>query len=191
MPGASQGHALSLTIHLPDAFRGTAVICKDSSLNYAELVALSDKIAAALRNRGIEAGKLVGVCMQRGGNLVPVVLGILKAGAAYVPLDPEFPDSRLQYMVKDAELALIVADNKNSFLEGASLLTEVVQFVDLESSAEVEVFVPNKDASGDRLAYFAFPLASIRQAFNLPHDESFCPAAAYNYLKSILEFASN
>ena len=94
-------------------------------------------------------------------------------------------------MVKDAELALIVADNKNSFLEGASLLTEVVQFVDLESSAEVEVFVPNKDASGDRLAYFAFPLASIRQAFNLPHDESFCPAAAYNYLKSILEFASN
>lgn len=114
MPGASQGHALSLTIHLPDAFRGTAVICKDSRLNYAELVALSDKIAAALRNRGIEAGKLVGVCMQRGGNLVPVVLGILKAGAAYVPLDPEFPDSRLQYMVKYAELALIVANNKNS-----------------------------------------------------------------------------
>ncbi len=87
----------------------TAVKFGLTTLSYAELDARANRLAQALRTRGVERGQRVGLCVDRGTNMLAAVLGILKAGAAYVPLDPMFPQERLRFMAEDAELALLVS----------------------------------------------------------------------------------
>ena len=76
----------------PDA---TAVIAGSTRLTYGELEARANRYAHVLRQRGIGSGQRVGLSLARGPQLVPALLGVLKAGAAYVPLDPGFPRERL------------------------------------------------------------------------------------------------
>ena len=77
-------------------------------LTYAELDACATAVAGRLQARGIGLGDRVGVCLPRGADLVAALLGVLKAGAAYVPLDPDYPPERLDYMAGDAEVGLVV-----------------------------------------------------------------------------------
>src|SRR5690606_3434665 len=77
-------------------------------LRYDELECRSNTIAHALRDRGIGRGMLVGGCLRREPDVYATVLGILKAGAAFVPLDPNYPKGRLDFMVADAGLRLVV-----------------------------------------------------------------------------------
>ncbi|MHA6757541.1 amino acid adenylation domain-containing protein [Streptacidiphilus sp. PAMC 29251] len=102
------------TIHL--AFEGQAaarphalaVTCGSGSLTYRELNERANQVAHHLRERGAGVGSLVAVCLDRGPELVCVLLGILKSGAAYVPLDPDYPTERLRHMVQDSAAALVV-----------------------------------------------------------------------------------
>ncbi len=87
----------------------TAIRFGAISLSYAELDARANRIAQAMRLRGVCRGQRVGVCVERGADMLAAVLGILKSGAAYVPLDPVFPVERLRFMVEDAQLALLVS----------------------------------------------------------------------------------
>lgn len=84
-----------------------AVISGDLELSYAELGARAQAIANLLRARGA-AGKLVGICLEREIDLLPAMLGILEAGAAYVPLDPAYPRDRLGFMIEDAQIAALI-----------------------------------------------------------------------------------
>jgi amino acid adenylation domain-containing protein len=79
------------------------------ALSYAELDARANCLAHILRSRGVGRGQRVGLCMERSAEMLAAVLGILKAGAAYVPLDPSFPEERLRFMAEDAQLALLVS----------------------------------------------------------------------------------
>ena len=92
---------------LPDV---PAVIFEGRVLSYAELNTRSNQLAHALIARGIGPESRVGVFMERSGDVPIAVMGILKAGAAYVPLDPGYPPDRLQYMIKDAGVALVISD---------------------------------------------------------------------------------
>ncbi|MHA6757549.1 non-ribosomal peptide synthetase [Streptacidiphilus sp. PAMC 29251] len=85
------------------AVRGTT-----GSLTYRELNERANQVAHHLRERGAGVGSLVAVCLDRGPELVCVLLGILKSGAAYVPLDPDYPTERLRHMVQDSAAALVV-----------------------------------------------------------------------------------
>jgi surfactin family lipopeptide synthetase A len=87
----------------------TALRVEATTLSYAELDARANRIAQALRARGVGRGQRIGLCVERGPDLLAGVLGILKAGAAYVPLDPAFPENRLRFMAEDAQLALLVS----------------------------------------------------------------------------------
>ena len=87
----------------------TAVKFGAATLSYAQLEARANQLAHVLRGCGVGRGQRVGVCVERGMDMVAAVLGILKAGAAYVPLDPMFPEERLRFMADDAELALLVS----------------------------------------------------------------------------------
>ncbi len=69
----------------------TAIRSGATALSYAELDARANRIAQALRSRGVGRGQRVGLCVERGADMLAAVLGILKAGAAYVPLDPVVP----------------------------------------------------------------------------------------------------
>ncbi len=86
-----------------------AVISGSQTLSYRELLARSTALAGRLQARGIGPGHRVGVCLPRNIDLPVVLLAILQAGAAYLPLDPDFPAERLRYMVDDAQTALIIS----------------------------------------------------------------------------------
>ncbi|HEX6751659.1 MAG TPA: amino acid adenylation domain-containing protein [Longimicrobium sp.] len=82
----------------------------DSTLTYAELDARATRLAHRLRARGVGLESRVGVAMERSADLVAAMLAALKAGAAYVPLDPSYPAERLAFMLEDAGVgALLVA----------------------------------------------------------------------------------
>lgn len=91
------------------AVRYEHVIDKVSDLSYAELDHLSGRVAAMLLERGAR-GKRVAVMLPRSERIPAVFLGILKAGAAYIPLDPDYPPERLQYMLEDSGCALAITD---------------------------------------------------------------------------------
>jgi amino acid adenylation domain-containing protein len=79
-------------------------------LTFAAAEERSDRIAHVLRGMGAGAGSRVGVCLDRSPGTVVVLLAIMKAGAAYVPLDPGYPSARLDYMAADAGLEVLVVD---------------------------------------------------------------------------------
>ncbi len=85
-----------------------AVEFEGRRLSYAELDARSNQLAHLLRKRGVGADRLVGVCMERSLEMVVALLGILKAGGAYVPLDPAYPSDRIQYVLDDARVMLLL-----------------------------------------------------------------------------------
>jgi amino acid adenylation domain-containing protein len=87
----------------PDA---VAVSFGECRLTYAELDRRANQLAHYLRARGAGAEKLVGVCLPRTADMIVALLGILKAGAAYVPLDPRYPKDRLAFMLNDAGAVL-------------------------------------------------------------------------------------
>ena len=80
----------------------------DERYTYAELEARANGLAALLRARGAAPGQLVGVCIERSAQMVVALLAVLKAGAAYLPLDPAYPAARLAYMVEDSQVALLL-----------------------------------------------------------------------------------
>ena len=95
-----------------------ALIAQGRTLTYAALESRANQFANLLKTRGIGVDALVGVCLTRGPDLVPALLGVLKTGAAYVPLDPGFPKDRLQYMAEDADVKLVISDSANASLSG-------------------------------------------------------------------------
>ncbi|WP_265264079.1 amino acid adenylation domain-containing protein [Spirulina subsalsa] len=85
-----------------------AIVFKKQSLTYQELDQRANQLAHTLQHLGISTESRVGICIERSLEMFIGLLGILKAGAAYVPLDPSYPQEHLNFMVKDAQLSIIV-----------------------------------------------------------------------------------
>ncbi|MET0396972.1 MAG: amino acid adenylation domain-containing protein, partial [Longimicrobiaceae bacterium] len=91
----------------PDA---VAVVFRDESLTYAALERRSGRLAHLLRGRGVGPETCVGLCVERGLAMVVGLLGILRAGGVYVPLDPAYPAERLAYMLADSGASVLLAE---------------------------------------------------------------------------------
>lgn len=104
---------------LPDLFAATcrrqpeaaAVACRTSTLTYAELAAAARGLASELVRRGVRRGDLVGLRVSRSADVPVAVLGVMLAGAAYVPLDPELPPERLSHITAEAGIACVVGEH--------------------------------------------------------------------------------
>jgi DNA-binding MarR family transcriptional regulator len=92
----------------PDA---VALVCEDQQRSYDELNRTANQLARHLRNLGAGPEVLVGICLERSVDLLTGVYGILKAGAAYVPLDPAYPADRLALMVEDARCPILLTQH--------------------------------------------------------------------------------
>lgn len=91
--------------------RKAAVIDGTTRIEYAQLIAHASAVADALDARGVAPGLLVGVCMHRSWALVATLLGVLRAGCAYVPLDPAYPAERVRYMLAHSRAAAAIVDD--------------------------------------------------------------------------------
>lgn len=117
-----------MTMH-PDA---VALVDDQRSVTYAELDRRARGVASRLLKLGATRGDRIAVCLQRSSDLVVILLGILRAGCAYVPLDPGFPDQRLRFMVRDARAKLLLADGRamTGFNEVACTTVTVADILD-------------------------------------------------------------
>jgi len=86
----------------------TAVSFRGQSLSYRELDIRATALAQRLQQRGVGPGSIIGVSLQRGPELIVSLLAILKAGAGYLPLDPDYPHERLLYMIEDSQAPLVI-----------------------------------------------------------------------------------
>ncbi|BAM91288.1 putative non-ribosomal peptide synthase [Bradyrhizobium oligotrophicum S58] len=86
----------------------TAIISGDHAMSYGELNAQANRLARRLRARGIGADMVVGLALERGPMMMVALLAVLKTGAAYLPLDPDYPAERLAYMVRDSGARLLL-----------------------------------------------------------------------------------
>lgn len=142
----------------PDA---TAVFCGGRQLTYAELNARANRFAHFLTARGHGGGAKVGVCLDYSIDMVVVILGTLKAGAAYVPLDPSYPAARLRLLLGQIpDLALIVASPATAGLVD-SATAEVVTLEQLSDRLEgLPVTGPDVPVTGDDVCYAVFTSGS-------------------------------
>jgi amino acid adenylation domain-containing protein len=93
----------------PDA---VALIYENTTLSYSILNHRANQLARFLQNTGVGPGQLVALCLERGIEMVVSLLGVLKSGAAYVPLDPAFPPARLAQIVRHAAPSMIVTHER-------------------------------------------------------------------------------
>lgn len=93
-----------------------ALIFDNYHLTYDMLNTKADQLAYCLQELGVEPGDLVGVCMSRSINMVVSLMGILKAGASYVPIEPSYPKQRLSYIVEDAQLSVLLTQHNHAAL---------------------------------------------------------------------------
>lgn len=113
----------------PDA---VAVIFQETKLTYFELNEKSNQLAQYLGNTlQIKANDFVGIMLDRSEKMIIAILGVLKAGAAYVPIDPEIPQQRKQYILNDTQLKILITQrdyiDELSYFDGTSLVLEDIE----------------------------------------------------------------
>lgn len=139
-----------------------ALVAPGVELTYRVLADRARRYAQVLHARGVGAGTRVGVCLDRSAELVPALLGVLKTGAAYVPLDPGFPRERLLFMAQDAELCLVITQAEHAGLSGLGReqqlrVDEDAQLIDAAASTDL-VGLP--DPRPDAPAYVIYTSGS-------------------------------
>ncbi|HRE45167.1 MAG TPA: LLM class flavin-dependent oxidoreductase, partial [Terricaulis sp.] len=131
-----------------------AVRTRWAELTYSALEARAESVAAQLAARGVKPGDVVGVRMERSVDLVVALLAVLKAGAAYTPLDPAYPSERLAFMLEDCRARFVIADKAGNFAAGV----ETLALADLVAAAPLEWRAP--EAKADDLAYLIYTSGS-------------------------------
>ena len=136
----------------PDA---TALVLGADSLTYKELDERSNQLARFLISSGVKSNTTVGICMDPSLELLVGIMGILKSGGAYVPIDPKNPQERVQHMLTDAEVALLLSISANeqqlSFREDMHII-----FLDRDWNKKISrrsINPPKREASKDDIAY--------------------------------------
>jgi len=140
----------------PDA---DAVIADAGSLTYRELNDRADRLARSLRGQGIGPEALVGICAERSLAMVVALLGVLKAGGAYLPLDPGYPLDRLRFMAADAGISLLLTESRAL---GAALLADLptVPLLDLGAPDEAVDDQDDPAITAETLAYVIYTSGS-------------------------------
>lgn len=136
-----------------------AVTDRDGSISYAALEQRASQLARHLAWLGVGRGARVGISMPRGIDLVAAMLAVLKTGAAYVPLDPNYPADRIAFIAEDATLALLLTDGAQGDFANLPTLDPGSVWADAPMAGG-PAFVPAEDAGKADLAYIIYTSGS-------------------------------
>ncbi|MBN3947422.1 MAG: amino acid adenylation domain-containing protein [Nostoc sp. NMS7] len=161
----------------PDAI---AVSFAEENLTYYTLNQRANQLAHYLQTLGVKPEILVGICVERSAEMLVGLLGILKAGAAYLPLDPDYPQERLELILSDSQVPLLLTDSQKLFADD-----EQRKVICLRSNQD-KIATYSQDnpapcATADNLAYVIYTSGSTGKpkGVEIPHG------AVVNFLKSM------
>ncbi|MFO1456193.1 MAG: amino acid adenylation domain-containing protein [Steroidobacteraceae bacterium] len=137
-----------------------ALVYEANCLSYADLNVRANRLAHHLRSIGVRSGSLVGIWMERSVEMVVSVLGVLKAGAAYVPLDPAFPQDRVDFMMRDARVAAVLTQQALAATLGEGAPRAVCVDADADSIARESEVNPAQTSGPQDLAYVIYTSGS-------------------------------
>jgi amino acid adenylation domain-containing protein len=144
----------------PDA---VAVVFEEEQLTYCELNTKANQLAHYLRSLGVKPEVLVGICVKRSLLMVIGLLAILKAGGAYVPLDPTYPPERLAFILHDAQVSVLLTQQRLMENLPQHQSTVVCLDTDWQSIAQESQQNPISDCTTDNLAYIIYTSGSTGQ----------------------------
>lgn len=182
-------------------------IVAEATLTYEELNQRADQLAQILQQMGVQPDDLIGLCVDRSLNLGIGILGILKAGAAYVPLDPNYPPDRLRFMLTDTQVSIVLT--QSGLIEKLPRSqAQIICLDQLDFSSNVTPQV-RKTVTPDHLAYVIYTSGSTgipkgvllthhglcnvveaqRQVFPLSRDSKILQLSALSFDASVFEIA--
>ncbi|MCI4661748.1 MAG: amino acid adenylation domain-containing protein [Neomegalonema sp.] len=137
----------------------TALICGQDRLTYGELLERSARLAAALRMAGAAQGHVIGLYLERSEDMVAAMLAVLRIGAAYLPLDPDFPPQRLEHMIADSGTRLVITQPELSAQAPAGDYEQLD--IDASASLAPDAGTPAEpEENGADLAYLLYTSGS-------------------------------
>lgn len=135
---------------------GVAVVFADQAIDYDALNRRVNQVANTLRAKGVNGNEFVGICMERSIDMVVAMLGVLRAGAAYLPLDPGYPAERIEYMVTDSQARVVITDSTFADALGSQTVTTMTL---AETSSATELG-PRVNHGPEDLAYIIYTSGS-------------------------------
>jgi len=136
-----------------------AISCEQQAISYAELQVRVNRLATFLMNKNVQVGDVVAVSIERSVDMVVCLLAIFKTGAAYLPIDPEYPFDRKKYMLEDSKAKLLLTSRKYS--SKTSVHCEVLIIENVWSNLPQEQQpCPFPKLIGDNLAYLLYTSGS-------------------------------
>ena len=136
------------------------VVCEGQQLTYGELDARANQLAHYLRKRGVGPETIVALCAERSLALIVGVLGVLKAGGAYLPLDPSHPTERLCFMLRDSSAPILLTQAALTSNFASDGVTQILLDADWPEVAQERTSAPAKGAAPENLAYVLYTSGS-------------------------------
>ncbi|WGI26271.1 amino acid adenylation domain-containing protein [Halomonas alkaliantarctica] len=160
----------------------TALVFEDQSLSYAELNTRANRLANYLIDLGVKPETRVGIAMERSVEMVAGLLAILKAGGTYVPLDPDYPAERLDYMVEDSGITMLVTQQH---IRETLPVTDGVSIIELDRLDVAHHASTNPEVvlHSEHLAYVIYTSGSTGR----PKGVGITHGALSNYVEGVLE----
>ncbi|WP_442603414.1 amino acid adenylation domain-containing protein [Paenibacillus sp. KN14-4R] len=136
-----------------------AIVFEDKELTYRELNSKANQVARTLRNEGIDENKIVGILISRSAELLIGILGVLKAGGTYLPIDTQYPSDRIEYMLKDSGAGILLTQEScRTQTEGLGI--QVVGIEKIVEASEQSVENLNLKYRPDRQMYLIYTSGS-------------------------------
>jgi amino acid adenylation domain-containing protein/thioester reductase-like protein len=134
-----------------EAPHATALIAADATLTYAELNERANRLANALLSKGLRKGDIVSLILHRDSRVLVSMLGIIKAGGAFLPIDPDYPQDRISHYINDSNARFSITDNPGAYPNGV----DVDELISCENAAN-----PNVAITPDDLCYVIYTSGS-------------------------------
>ena len=158
-----------------------ALIFDGEELTYGDLNRRSNQLAHHLQSMGVEPDGLVGFCVERSLDMVVGLLGILKAGGCYVPIDPAYPNDRIAYMVEASNLSILLTQEQFQEKLAAPTVQMVSIDTDWDTIASQRDDNPTSGVGPDNLSYIIYTSGSTGK----PKGVQICHRSAVNFLVSM------